>query len=68
MQMGEMPEYHNVVVNSNHPLIAEKLIRMKGDKKNAFASHLHKLALLNQNMLKGEELSEFVKKSIEYMS
>jgi len=68
MQMGEMPEYHNVVVNSNHPLIAEKLIKMKGDKKNAFASHLHKLALLNQNMLKGEELSAFVKKSIEYMS
>ncbi len=68
MQMGDMPEYHNVVVNSNHPLIAEKLIKMKGDKKNAFASHLHKLALLNQNMLKGEELSAFVKKSIEYMS
>jgi len=68
MQMGEMPEYHNVVVNSNHPLIAEKLIKMKGDKKNAFASHLHKLALLNQNMLKGEDLSAFVKKSIEYMS
>ncbi len=64
---GDMPEYHNVVVNSNHPLIAEKLLKMRGEKKASFANYLHKLALLNQDMLKGEELSEFVKKSIEFM-
>ncbi len=67
MNMGQMPDMHNVVINSNHPLIAEKLVRMKGEKKSAFAKYLHQLALLNQNMLKGEELAEFVKKSIDFM-
>lgn len=62
-----MPDMHNVVINTNHPLIADKLIRMKGEKKASFASYLHKLALLNQNMLKGEDLAAFVKKSIEFM-
>jgi molecular chaperone HtpG len=64
---GAMPDMHNVVINTNHPLIADKLIRMKGEKKASFASYLHKLALLNQNMLKGEELAAFVQKSIEFM-
>lgn len=68
MTMANMPDTHNVVVNSNHPLIAEKLLRMKSaEKKNDFANYLHKLALLNQNMLKGEELSKFINKSIEYI-
>ena len=68
MNMGDMPDTHNVVVNSNHPLIAEKLLRMKSaEKKSDFANYLHKLALLNQNMLKGEELSKFINKSIEYI-
>ena len=68
MGAGSMPDMHNVVINTNHPLVAEKLLKMKsGDKKTAFASYLHKLALLNQNMLSGEALSDFVKKSIEFM-
>jgi molecular chaperone HtpG len=68
MTMANMPDTHNVVVNINHPLIAEKLLRMKSaEKKNDFANYLHKLALLNQNMLKGEELSKFINKSIEYI-
>jgi len=67
MNMGAMPDMHNVVINTNHPLIADKLIRMKGDKKAKFAKYLHQLALLNQNMLKGEDLAKFVKTSIEFM-
>ena len=68
MDMGMLPDSHNVVINTNHPLIAEKLVKMKSaDKKESFADHLHKLALLNQNMLNGEELNNFIQKSIEYM-
>ena len=26
MKMGDMPEMHNIVVNSNHPLITDKLL------------------------------------------
>ena len=68
MNLGDMPESHNVVVNTNHPLISEKLLgKIKGEKKERFAKYLYNLARLNQNMLKGEELSNFIKTSIEFL-
>jgi len=69
MDMGALPDSHNVVINTNHPLINTKLMKMKSaDKKKDFASYLHMLAKLNQNMLKGEELTVFTKRSIEFLS
>lgn len=69
MTMAGMPESYNVVINTNHPLIAEKLLKMKSaDKKSSFTSYLYDLARLNQNMLKGEEMSQFIKKSLEFVS
>lgn len=67
MGLGDMPDSFNVVVNTNHPLVADRLLKMKGkEKKEAFASYLYDLARLNQNMLKGEELSKFITKSLEF--
>ncbi len=67
--MGMFPDSYNIVVNSNHPLVAEKLLKMRSaDKKEAFANYLVMLAKLNQNMLKGEEMSDFINKSIEFMN
>ena len=67
MGLGDMPESFNVVVNTNNPLIADRLLKMKGkEKKEAFVSYLYDLARLNQNMLKGEELSKFIAKSLEF--
>jgi molecular chaperone HtpG len=68
MNFGELPEMYNIVVNTNHPLIAEKLVNMRSEeKKEKFAKYLQKLALLNQNMLTGEDMSEFVGMSVEMM-
>ena len=68
MQMEGLPETYNVVVNTNHPLIAEKLIKMRSEeKKEVFVKHLYNLALLNQGMLKGPELTSFINKSINYL-
>ena len=68
MDMSMMPDSYNVVVNSNHPLIAEKLLKMKsGDKKDNFVKHLYDLARLNQGMLKGTEMTEFIKRSIDHL-
>ena len=65
--MGQMPDSFNVVINTNNPLIADKLIKMKSkEKKETFATYLYDLARLNQNMLKGEELSKFIAKSLEF--
>jgi molecular chaperone HtpG len=68
MDMGMFPDMHNVVVNTNHPLISDKLVKMKSEeKKSDFAQYLHDLALLNQGMLKGEELSKFISRSLEFV-
>lgn len=68
MDLGMMPDSHNVVINTNHELVAEKLLKMKSqEKKDRFANYLHRLAMLNQNMLKGEALTNFIDDSIEFM-
>lgn len=68
MDMNMFPDTYNVVINTNHPLIADKLIKMRSeDKKADFANYLHDLALLNQGMLSGEELSTFVSRSLEFI-
>jgi molecular chaperone HtpG len=69
MGKSEMPEFFNIVVNTNNPLIAEKLLKMKGpEKKHQFCKYLVDLARLNQNMLKGEELSLFINRSLEFVA
>lgn len=66
--MGAFPDMYNIIINSNHPLVATKLMKMKSqEKKDKFAKHLYELALLNQNMLKGENLSSFIKDSIDFL-
>lgn len=62
-------DFFNVVINTNHPLVADKLVRMKSpEKKDRFAQYLYDLARLNQNMLKGEELSKFIKSSLDFVN
>jgi molecular chaperone HtpG len=66
---GNMGDFYNVVVNTNHPIVAEKLLNAKSDtEKTEMAQYLYNLALLNQNMLKGAELSAFVDKALKYMN
>lgn len=68
MSMGEMPDSHNIVINANHELVAKKLLSMKSkEKKERFAKYLYDLARLDQNMLKGEEMSAFINTSIEFL-
>ncbi len=63
MSFGDFPDSYNLVINTNHPIIVEKLLKMKGEKQTETAIYLYDLALLNQNMLKGAELTKFIKKS-----
>ena len=62
---GAMPDQYNLVVNTNHPLVTRLLDETDTDKKNRLAKQLTDLALLSQNLLKGEELTKFIKRSIE---
>jgi molecular chaperone HtpG len=68
MQFGDFPDSINVVVNSNHPLIANKLVEEQAeDARKEMADYLYKLALLNQNMLTGSDLTAFINKSIAFL-
>jgi len=66
MGLGDMPESFNIVVNSNHPLVADKLMNAT-DNKDELTKYLYNLALLNHGMLKGNQLSEFIEKSYEFL-
>lgn len=61
--MGELPEHYNLVVNANHPLIGKLLSSQEEEAKSNSIKHLFDLALLSQNLLKGKDLSEFIKRS-----
>ncbi len=68
MQFGDFPDSFNIVINTNHPLIADKLLNMRSpEKKQKFAKYLYDLARLNQNMLKGDEMNAFIGESIEFL-
>ncbi|HMO41318.1 MAG TPA: molecular chaperone HtpG [Saprospiraceae bacterium] len=65
MQWGDFPDSINVVVNTNHPLVAEKLLRAAdAATQQDFARYLYDLALLNHGMLKGADLTAFINKSL----
>lgn len=62
---GNMPEIYNLVVNSNHPLINKAVQEKDEAKKKEMLKQSSDLALLSQNLLKGEELTKFIKRSYD---
>jgi molecular chaperone HtpG len=63
--MGSMPEKYNLVVNSNHPKIGRLLLDPDGGKQATFIRQLFDLAMLGQNLLKGKELAEFIRRNVD---
>lgn len=63
---GSMPDQYNLIINSNHPAIG-KMLAQDSDAREKSVRQLHDLALLSQGMLKGHELTAFVKRSVEMM-
>lgn len=63
--MGNMPEMYNLVVNTNHSLISEILNTKTEKKQERLIKQSLDLARLSQNLLKGEELTAFIKRSFE---
>ena len=63
--MGNFPEMYNLVVNTNHPLVSEILNTKTEKKQERLIKQSLDLARLSQNLLKGEELTAFIKRSFE---
>ena len=65
MQMfGSLPETYNLAINSNHELIGKILTEKTSKKKVNLINQLLDLALLSQGILKGENLTEFINRSV----
>lgn len=68
MAMGNMPESFNVVVNTNHPIVGSKLLNAENEaQQGEVAKYLYNLALLNQGMLKGADLTAFINSSLAHL-
>lgn len=64
---GDLPEKYNLVVNSNHPIIESLASMDEGDAQTERLRQLTDLALLSNGLLKGENLSRFVYRSVNLM-
>jgi molecular chaperone HtpG len=62
--MGTMPEHYNLVINTNHPLFGKVLLQTYTAKQEQLLKQVVDLALLAQSMLKGQELTDFINRSI----
>lgn len=62
---GELPDNYNLVVNTNHPLIEQVLQESDEAKQKQLVHQLTDLALLSNGLLKGEALTNFIKRSVD---
>ncbi|MGJ8734668.1 MAG: molecular chaperone HtpG, partial [Cellulophaga sp.] len=63
--MGNMPEMYNLIVNTNHALVSEILTADASETKTRLINQSLDLARLSKGLLKGEELTNFIKRSYE---
>ena len=63
--MGNMPDLYNLIVNTNHELVSEILNTKTAKKKERLVNQALDLAKLSKNLLKGEEMTAFIKRSYE---
>jgi len=57
-------DMYNVTVNSNHPIVSKMLEEGDALKQKDLTKQLYDLALLQQNMLTGEDLTHFINRSV----
>ena len=65
--MSEMKDHFDLIVNANHLIIGKALLEVDAEKQHKLLKQSIDLALLQQNLLKGEELTDFVRRSVEMM-
>jgi molecular chaperone HtpG len=65
MGLGNLPGMYNLVVNTNNNLTGKILEAKEDNNQDQLVKQLYDLALLSQNLLKGEKLTNFVKRSID---
>ena len=62
---GSMPDIHNVIINVNNDLVNTIFSSKSKAKRERLIKQSLDLARLSQNLLKGEELTSFIKRSFD---
>jgi molecular chaperone HtpG len=62
---GNFPEMYTLSVNTNHELISQILKTKTEKKRNHLILQALDLARLSQNLLKGDELTKFIQRSVD---
>ena len=63
--MGSLPEMYTLLVNTNHSLVGQILNTKTTKKRERLIRQGLDLARLSQNLLKGEELTAFIQRSLD---
>ena len=63
--MGAFPEMYTLLVNTNHEVVGQILQTKTAKKRERLIHQSLDLARLSQNLLKGEALTAFIKRSVE---
>lgn len=64
---AQMPDEVNFTVNANHPIQKTILQQQDNSKKETMVKNLVDLALLSQGALKGNDLTQFINRTIQLM-
>ena len=64
---AQMPDEVNLTVNGNHPIFQQVLSETDGAKQEKVVKNLADLALLSQGLLTGNNLTNFISRSVELM-
>jgi len=65
MFMGDMPDMYNLVANANNTIFTQILEEKDEAVQDNLIKQIYDLALLSQNLLKGEALTNFIKRSVD---
>ena len=65
---ANMPDEVTLTVNGNHPIYKNILKETDGTKQEMQVRNLADLALLSQDLLKGNDLTNFINRSVELMN
>ena len=64
---ANMPDEVTLTVNGNHPIYQSVVAESNKEKQEKFVHNLADLALLSQGLLKGNNLTAFINRSVELM-
>ena len=66
MGLGDLPDHYTLVINANNDVITA-LPEKDEEAQRIAIQHLYDIARLSKNLLKGKELNEFIKRSVQFV-